>query len=199
MAGTAVLAAVVGGVVAGATIGDNRPVAAAQSAPQAQVQQALRDKPGAPARASRVTFVVTQTTEFAARSKDQITIVFTDRSWEGISVPPTPLFGEDILEEFSFSAADFDKRTSLTFTRVVRDAAFLAARYIRVMNHGDEGWGGGTLSMSVDGKPVLDRVDMRPRKGDPTEGLKDCNRLEWRNRTYWETELDRVRRKPSLP
>jgi hypothetical protein len=175
------------------------PAAAAQNAPLAQLEQTLRGTPSAGGRATRVTFGVTQTTEFASRSKDQITIVFSDRSWAATTVPPTPLFGEDIQQEFSFSAADFDKGNSLTFTRIVRDQAFLGAKYIRVMNHGDEGWGGGTISISVDGRAVLERVDMRPRKGDPGEGLKDCNRLTWRNRTYWEEELDRVRRKASIP
>ena len=187
------IAAVALGALPGVAGGDRS--AAAQSAAQGRVKEALREKPSTDARVTRVTFVVTQTTEPAARSRDQITIVFSDRSWAAVAIPPAPLFGEDILQEFSFSAADFEKRDSLTFTRVVRDQTFLAAKYIRVMNHGNEGWGGGTISISVDGKPVLERVGMRPRKGDPTEGLKNCNPREWRNRTYWEEELDRVRRK----
>lgn len=156
-----------------------------QSAAQTQTQRAL---------GTRVTFAVTQSPEFAARSKDQITIVFSDRSWVGAPAP-TPIFGDDILQEFSFSARDFDgARNSLTFSRVVRDQTFLSARFIRVVNHGDEGWGAGTISMSVDGQPILNKVSMQPRKGESKKGLQDWNRERWKERTYWEMELPRFKR-----
>lgn len=155
-----------------------------QSAAQTQTQRAI---------GTRITFVVTQSPEFASRSKDQITIMFSDRSWSGVTAP-NPMFGDDILQEFSFSARDFDARNSLTFSRVVRDQTFLSARIIRVVNHGGEGWGAGTLSMSVDGQPILNKVAMQPRKGDPKKGLQDWNRERWKERTYWEMDLPRMRR-----
>src|SRR5262245_23895311 len=149
---------------------------AAQSAPQAQLARAI---------GTRITFTVTQSSEFAAGSKDQITIIFSDRSWSG-AAPPTPIFGDDILQEFSFSARDFTSgRTSLTFNRYVKDQSFLGARFIRVVNHGGEGWGGGTLTMSVDGQPVIERVALSPRKGAGGKGLQDWNRDRWSDRTYW--------------
>jgi hypothetical protein len=157
-----------------------------QSAPQAQLARAI---------GTRITFTVTQSAEFAAASKDQITIIFSDRSWSGPSAP-TPLFGEDILQEFSFSARDFEGRnSSLTFTRLVKDQSFLSARFIRVVNHGGEGWGGGTLSMAVDGQPAIDRVPLTPRKGVSRKGFQDWNRERWSDRTYWEADLPRIIRR----
>ncbi|HJZ70471.1 MAG TPA: hypothetical protein VKE51_01960 [Vicinamibacterales bacterium] len=157
-----------------------------QSAPQAQAARAI---------GTRITFTVTQSTEFAAGSKDQITIIFSDRSWNG-PVAPTPIFGDDILQEFSFSARDFEpRRNSLTFTRYVKDQSFLSARFIRVVNHGGEGWGGGTLSMSIDGQPAIERVALTPRKGAAAKGLQNWNRERWSDRTYWEEDLPKIIRR----
>jgi hypothetical protein len=155
-----------------------------QSAVQSQTLRAI---------GTRITFTVTQSSEFAAGSKDQITIIFSDRSAGG---PPNPIFGDDILQEFSFSARDFvSGRNSLTFTRFVKDQSFLNARFIRVVNHGGEGWGGGTLSMLVDGQPVLDKVPLTPRKGAGGKGLQDWNRDRWSERTYWEQDLPKIIRR----
>jgi len=159
---------------------------AAQSAPQAQLARAI---------GTRITFTMTQSNEFAAGSKDQITIIFSDRSWSG-AAPPTPIFGDDILQEFSFSARDFTSgRNSLTFNRYVKDQSFLGARFIRVVNHGGEGWGGGTLTMSVDGQQVIERVPLSPRKGAGGKGLQDWNRDRWSDRTYWEEDLPKIMRR----
>jgi hypothetical protein len=154
-----------------------------QSAVQSQTLRAI---------GTRITFTVTQSSESAAGSKDQITIIFSDRSASG-PAPPSPIFGDDILQEFSFSARDFASgRNSLTFTRFVKDQSFLNARFIRVVNHGGEGWGGGLLSMAVDGQPVLDRVPLTPRKGAGGKGLQDWNRERWSQRTYWEQDLPKI-------
>lgn len=169
-------------------------VRSASQAPQTAMPQTLKT-PASPI--YRITFTVTQTTEFAADSKDQITIIFSDRSWGTMTSPPAPLFGEDIAEEFSFSAADFEKRLSLTFTRIVRDLSFLSSRYIRVINHGNQGWGGGSITMLVNGRREILNVTMRPRKGNPTAGIKGGNPDEWKDKTYWEEELDRIRAKSS--
>jgi hypothetical protein len=157
-----------------------------QSAAQTQTLRAI---------GTRITFTVTQSAEFAAGSKDQITILFSDRSWGGAAAP-NPIFGDDILQEFSFSARDFVAgRNALTFTRFVKDQSFLNARFIRVVNHGGEGWGGGTLSISVDGQPVLERVALSPRKGAAGKGLQDWNRERWSDRTYWEEDLPKIIRR----
>jgi hypothetical protein len=183
----AVLLALVVAYAVAATSGRSAAIArSGQSAPQAQLARAI---------GTRITFTVTQSTEFAAGSKDQITIIFSDRSWNGPTAP-TPIFGDDILQEFSFSARDFDGRNnSLTFTRLVKDQSFLSARFIRVINHGGEGWGGGTLSMSVDGQPAIDRVALTPRKGASRKGFQDWNRERWSDRTYWEADLPKIIRR----
>jgi hypothetical protein len=155
-----------------------------QNAAQMQTQRAI---------GTRITFVVTQSPELAARSTDQITILFSDRSWAGATAP-SPIFGDDILQEFSFSARDFDARNTLTFSRLVRDQTFLSSRFIRVVNHGGQGWGAGTLSVLVDSQPILDKVPMQPRKGDPRKGLQYWNRERWSERAYWEMELPRTKR-----
>ena len=160
---------------------------AGQSAPQAQIARTI---------GTRITFTITQSTEFAAGSNDQITILFSDRSWEGPTAPaPFPLFGDDIQQEFSFSARDFEKSNQLTFTRFVKDQSFLSARFIRLINHGGEGWGGGTITMLVDGQPILNKEPLQPRKGAGKKGFQDWNRVRWSDRTYWEKELPRSPRK----
>jgi len=172
------IAATAGRSVAGA--------GADQSAAQAQIARAI---------GTRITFTITQSNEFASGSKDQIMILFSDRSWNG-PTPPLPLFGDDVLQEFTFSAQDFDAgRTTLSFTRLVKDKSFLNAPYIRVVNHGVEGWGAGTISMSVDGQPVLDKVPMQPRKGVAKKGLQNWNREHWNDRTYWEEALPKISRR----
>jgi hypothetical protein len=158
---------------------------AEQSAALTQTQRAI---------GTRVTFVVTQVPGLTGRSSDQITIVFSDRPGNAWKLPPSPIFGDDIVQEFSFSARDFDSRNSLTFSRLVRDQSFLLARYIRVINHGGQGWGGGTLSMTVDGQPILNNVSMQSRKGDAKKGLQDWNRERWNDKSYWEMILPRTRK-----
>jgi hypothetical protein len=166
----------------------------ASSLPPAQASGALRAGARSGGPTSRVTFRVTQATRFASQSEDQITIFFSDKSWEG-TAPPYPLFGEDVMQEFSFSAIDIDPKRPLTFTRVVHDLTFLDARYIRVVNHGSEGWDGGMLALTIDGRVIFDKVAMQPRKGDPAKGLQDWNRKKWDNRTYWEADLQEISRR----
>ena len=146
-----------------------------QSAIQRRVQEYL------------VTFEVTESPEKAAASVDQITIFFSNRQLDTRSAP-TLAFAEDILEEFSFSALDV-AGGRLRFSRRVRDKSFLEARYIRIVNHGFDPWGGATLTMAVDGEPVLDRVKLTNRKGGTGTGILDWNRKSWARRTYWEGEL----------
>jgi hypothetical protein len=142
----------------------------------------------------QVTFQITQNpTAFATASDDQLTIVFSNRSVEGPR-PPKPFFGDDIVQEFSFSGTDFTAN-QLRFTRRVNDKSFLDARYIRVVNYGNDGWAGQQISLTVDGQDVLRNVAMAPRLGgDPTKGFQKFNPRDWSGRSYWEAELARFRR-----
>jgi len=140
----------------------------------------------------QVTFFLTQSPGSSSSSTDQITIVFANRSIEG-QRPPKPFFGEDIVQEFSFSAADF-VNNQLRFTRRVNDKSFLDARYIRVMNYGTDGWNGDQISLTVDGQEILRNVRLASRLiGDASKGLQNCNPRNWVGRTYWEAELARYR------
>ena len=140
-----------------------------------------------------MTFRLTQGTgELAPGTDDQITIVFSNRAVDGPS-PPRPLFGEDILQEFSFSGMDVAGGT-VTFTRRVRDKSFIDARYIRVVNQGTDGWAGDRITLVVDGEQVLSNVAMRPRRGaDTTKGFQKFNPKNWAQRTFWEAELQPLR------
>lgn len=142
----------------------------------------------------QVTFQITQNSkQIAPATNDQITIVFSNRSVEGRR-PPRPLFGDDIVQEFSFSGMDFDGG-QLRFSRRVRDKSFLGARYIRVVNHGSDGWQGDKIWLTVDGEEILHGVSMTPRAGvDPGKGIQKFNSREWSGRTYWEAELAQFRK-----
>jgi hypothetical protein len=141
----------------------------------------------------QVTFRLTQNAkQIAPATNDQITIVFSSRSVEGPR-PPRPLFGDDIVQEFSFSGMDF-ANGQLRFSRRVRDKSFLGARYIRVVNHGSDGWQGDRIWLTVDGEEILPGVSMTPRAGsDPGKGIQKFNPRDWRGRTYWEAELAQFR------
>ena len=120
-------------------------------------------------------------------------IVFANRSVEGPR-PPRPFFGEDIVQEFSFSGADF-VGNQLRFTRRVNDKSFLDARYIRVVNYGEDGWDGESITMTVDGQEILRNVRMSPRIGaEPAKGIQKFNPREWSSRTYWEADLSQFRK-----
>lgn len=140
----------------------------------------------------QVTFLITQSPGSSSSTTDQITIIFANRSIEG-QRPPKPFFGEDIVQEFSFSGADF-VNNQLRFTRRVNDKSFLDARYIRVINYGTDGWSGDQISLTVDGQEILRNVRMKSRLiGDASKGLQNCNPRSWTGRTYWEAELARYR------
>lgn len=140
---------------------------------------------------SVVEFTVTQNADCGnPGSSDQITVLFSSAEVSP-RVPPS-VFGDDILAEFSFSAGDLVNGT-LTFRRRTADRSFLNARFIRVVNAGANGWCSGTLTMIVDGRPVLSRVPMFPRKGNSRNGLQDWNREQWGGKTYWEAPLASAR------
>lgn len=139
----------------------------------------------------QVTFQITQNKSATPATSDQLTIIFANRSVEGAAAP-RPLFGDDIVQEFSFSGQDF-VNDQLRFTRRVSDKSFLNARYIRVINHGTGGWGGETISLIVDGQEILRNVRMAPRLGNPSKGFQNFNRTNWRGRSYWEAELPKFR------
>ena len=140
----------------------------------------------------QVTFLISQSPGSSSSSTDEISIIFANRSIEGPR-PPKPFFGEDIVQQFSFSASDF-VNNQLRFTRRVNDKSFLDARYIRVINYGTDGWGGDQISLTVDGQEILRNVRISARLiGDPSKGLQNCNPRNWSGRTYWEAELARYR------
>jgi len=139
-----------------------------------------------------VTFEITPAGSTTAGSSDQITILFSNARGDSAQ-PPSPLFGDDILQEFSFSAPDLQGVKALRFSRRVKDKSFLEAAYIRIVNHGGDSWMGTSLTMRVDGELVLDRVDLSKLEGEKGKGIQDYNRRNWRGRTYWEGDLRKLR------
>jgi hypothetical protein len=140
-----------------------------------------------------VTFQVTQSAKTVGpTTDDQLTILFSNRSAEG-PAPPRPFFGEDIVQEFSFSGVDF-VGNQLRFTRRVSDKSFLDARYIRVVNYGSDGWEGDRISLVVDGQDILRNVQMTRIGPGAARGMQKFNPREWGSRSYWEGELGQYRR-----
>lgn len=139
----------------------------------------------------QVTFQFSQNPRTAGTT-DQLTVVFANRSVEGPRAP-RPFFGEDIVQEFSFSGVDF-VNSQLRFTRRVSDKSFLEARYIRVVNYGSNSWDGEQISLTVDGQDILRNVRMAPRLGiAASKGFQKFNPREWAARSYWEAELPKFR------
>jgi hypothetical protein len=148
-----------------------------------------------------ITFEIRGSARTAGKSDDQITILFSNNSAD-LREAPRPLFGKDILAEFSFSSRDARDSDRFVFQRVVRDLSFLDARFIRVVNHGDNGWAGDSISILL-GDPSVKGSDVRriiyeqsmyPRRGYSRDGLlQNFNRANWMQRTYWEAELQRIR------
>src|SRR3954466_12225044 len=68
-------------------------------------------------------YLVTFDFEQANPTTDQVTILFTNEPAPSKGAP-FPVFGPDIVEEFSFSGRDFPKG-NVRFSRRVRDVAFL--------------------------------------------------------------------------
>jgi hypothetical protein len=131
-------------------------------------------------------------------SGEQITILFSNSSADTPS-PPRPILGTDILQEFSFSGQDLVGNEPFRFTRRVRDVSFLEAKYIRVVNLSSDAWAGDYLSMSVNGRRILDRQSLYPRRGARKDGGKEggiekFNRAQWFERSFWQEELQRIRR-----
>ncbi|HEY7055035.1 MAG TPA: hypothetical protein VH458_00855 [Vicinamibacterales bacterium] len=133
-------------------------------------------------------FLVTFEFEQTVPTTDQITTMFTNVPAD-FKILPSPVFGTEIVQEFSFSGRDFPTGT-VRFSRRVRDRSFLDCRYIRVVNHGSSKWSPTTISLSVNGQRILDNVSMFPRKGaDPKGGLEGWTRD--RTPVFWEGELQR--------
>lgn len=161
-------------------------LAAADDRPAAQLaaQRAIAD------REAVVEFFLTQGRDCRSPdSSDQITILFSNMSAKD-PAPPSLVFGEDIIREFSFSAADV-RNDKITFLRRVRDRAFLDARYIRIVNAGSDNWCGGTLTLTVDKARLLDGVPIGIRGGT---GIMNWNRNNWKARAYWEGSLQSLLR-----
>jgi hypothetical protein len=157
---------------------------AAASSPAASA-----DQPTAQRRA--VDAVVSFEFEQTNATTDQITIVFTNTP-VAAKAPSGPVFREDTVQEFSFSGRDYPKE-SVSFSRRVRDRSLLDCRFIRVVNHGSNRWFPSTISMTIDGQRILDRLSMYPRKGaNPKGGIERWGEA---NATFWEADLQRFRPK----
>lgn len=126
-------------------------------------------------------------------SSDQISIIFSDESADS-PLLPAPLFGNDIRAEFSFSALDARVGRVLAFSRRVNDVAFLDSAFIRVINHGSDGWAGEWISLRVDGRPVLNQQSLYPRRGrNPKGGIEKFNPAQWSEKAFWEAPLQNIR------
>ena len=151
-----------------------------------------------------VTFVVFQRrTQSSDRSDDQITIIFAEapldmdlrlgaRRSARSGGAPDPMFGEAIVQEFSFSGLDVPEEGPLVFERIVRDLAFVEAPFIRVVNHGTDQWHGRSLLLEIDGEQVFE-LEIEPRMcatGEDSlgEGLQNFNRKDWDECVFWEAE-----------
>ena len=158
----------------------------AETGPKAPMSQYYR------AIGYQVTFLITQNPKvLGATTTDQITILFANRS--AGERPTRPFFGDDIVQEFSFSGTDF-VNNQLRFTRRVNDKSFVNAPYIRVINYGGDGWEGEQISLTVDGQEILRSVRMQPRLGgQPSTGIQNFNPRNWATRSYWEAELSKYR------
>ena len=141
---------------------------------------------------SVVVFEVTETQEAGHATGDQVTIMFSNRSWNSAAAP-SPLMGDDVVAEFSFSGSDV-KDGRLRFTRRVRDLSFREARYIRIANQSTGGWSGRTLSITIDGAPFIDNVSLMPRSGPGSlqQGLQNCKSTTWSRCVFWEREIAKI-------
>lgn len=125
---------------------------------------------------------------------DQIAIVFTNVPADPRGLQ-APVSGDGSVQEFVFSGREYPKERPVSFSRRVSNKAFLDCRFIRVVNRGTNRWFPLTISMTVDGQLILDKVSMYPRKGaNPRGGIERWGEA---NPTFWETELQRFRRKAS--
>jgi hypothetical protein len=135
-----------------------------------------------------VTFEFDQT----ATTTDQITILFSNGAIDARKPPEKFPFGDGVVAQFSVPVRQSSKtNTHVTYSQRWRNRGFLDSRYIRVINTGTRPWFPTTISLTVAGQRVLDRVAMYPRKGfDAKGGIAGWNRAAWRP-VYWETELFR--------
>jgi len=127
-------------------------------------------------------------------SADQISIQFSNTSADRSDIPGSVFF--DILQEFSFSG--IEAKELLSFDREVRDTSFLNARFVRVINHGGDGWAGDAIAISLgDGKSfrrIVEKRSLYPRRGTSRDGgMQDFNRTNWKQRIYWEEDLQKIR------
>ncbi len=187
-----------GGAIALIAVLASAPAEGGQQAPLPKTSARPEAKPVA---AVEVSFEVqTASDGEGGSSDDQITILFSNTGSEQLRTPPRPIFGDDILAEFSFSGREARPGSTLKFSRRVRSTAFLEARFIRVMNHGVDGWAGSTLSITAEGKRLLDRVSLFPRMGASAKGgIAKYNAVTWYERAYWEADLQKLLQSPRTP
>jgi len=137
--------------------------------------------------------------EHTGSSAEQITIIFDQMSLLSeapLEFAPDPIFGAEIVQEFSFSAGDAVDGEIL-FDRFVQDLSFLDAPVIRIVNHASTPWLGETISVEIDGQPIFTDVPIEAKScatgEDSAEGLSGFNRDDWAECVFWEAELGELR------
>lgn len=138
-----------------------------------------------------ITFEVTIKKQRNAETEDQLTIIFSDQSAESIAFPD---FGNSIIDEFSFSGYNFKNDKVFKFTRKVRDLSFLNAHYMRIINHGTDGWHSNEISLYLDNKLLLKSIKIHPNKGPEKSeyAIENFNDKYWNYRSYWEVDLQKT-------
>jgi hypothetical protein len=191
----------IGVLYVGAIIG----AAAATSAgpPVTQAQSAVQqNRPQQAAEKSEkvITFFIRSApAKPGGNSNDLITIQFSSSS-AAVRQAPQPLFDRDVVAEFSFSAIDAQGRDPFKFQRLISDTTFLNSRFIRVINHGNDGWAGDSIAITMTDlvtrglTRILDQQSMYPRRGYSRDGgIQSFNSLNWAQRTYWEADFQRIK------
>jgi hypothetical protein len=170
---------------------------AAVIADRAPAQSEARQSVAQMARPNVADVQVTIEFDQTAPPADSVTVVFANAAADVRKIPPSSApFGEAVVQPFSFPLRRNSKTAShASYSTRTRDRRFLDARYIRVVHKGSTPWMATTISLTVAGQRVLNRVAMYPRKSkdaftNQATGLGGWNPSAWKP-VYWETELFR--------
>jgi hypothetical protein len=144
-----------------------------------------------PARTTIVTFEFTQAIE--TKGAD-ILILFSSKSGPapagkgdlGCGAPASDL-------RFTFPNQQF-ARGAVRLTRRVLDDAIRNQRYLRVVNCSSAPWEPSAVSLTVGGRPVLNRVPVSPLKGIAASRGIACTGDKPSSCRYWEGELKLIQR-----
>jgi len=156
-----------------------------------QYLQSLKSKIYQLEQVHTITFEIAIKQQQNAETEDQLTIVFSDQSAESIGFPD---FGNSVIEEFSFSGYNFKNDKVFKFARKVRDLSFLNAHYMRIINHGSDGWHANKISLYLDEKLILQNINIYPNNGPKKSeyAIENFNDKYWDSRSYWEIDLQKT-------